>query len=521
MHDITTVQPLPCELVDLRPQMQQVLTAVLAPEASTAAEAGSGPSGRGRPREISEAHLWLSLLSSVVLGMSCYPDWWRLVYTTVLGPFLPVQLSVDALTKRLQQAGLAPLQRIAAQVSAYCSPRLATLPTTALAPFATEMVALDETTLDAVSRWLVPLRRLPKGDLGLLAGKLAARFTIRTQQWDLLQYRCHVQANCKVQILTLLDGLARGSLILFDLGYFSFPWFDSLTQQGYWYISRLREKTTSRLLHTYYRHEGILDALVWLGSPKGARAGYAVRLVRFHDGKGLRTYLTTVLDPRQLSMVDIAQLYARSFDIELAFLTLKEHLGLHHWWSSKQSLILQQIWAVLIIAQLFQALRLDIAAAAQVDPFEVSLPLLVKYVPQLIRQCQKPIDWILTYGKPLGLIRPASRLQVSAPAIALAQMAFPPPDLVLVRKACYIEYQPRPSRPSYNKKKKKGAKASNKTNDHDHLTNDLVGGNVPCGRPGGGLRHRPSPSSCVLTKPASAPTQLSPKEPFRHPHSAG
>ena len=181
---------------------------------------------------------------------------------------------------------------------------------------------------------------------------------------------------------------------------------------GYWYISRLREKTTYRILHTYYRHEGILDAVVWLGSSHGARAGHAVRLVRFHDGHGLRTYLTNVLDPRQLSMVEIAQLYARRWDIELAFLTLKEHLGLHHWWSSQPTLILQQIWAVLIIAQVLQALRLEIAAAAQVEAFEVSLPLLVKYVPQLIRQHIHPLAWVLTYGKPLELIRPASRLQV-------------------------------------------------------------------------------------------------------------
>jgi hypothetical protein len=213
---------------------------------------------------------------------------------------------------------------------------------------------------------------MAKGDPRLLPGKLAARFNIRSQQWDFLQYRDLVQGNCKLEILTLLEGLAAGSLILFDLGYFSFPFFDYLTQMGYWYISRLREKTTYRILHTYYRHEGILDAVVWLGSSHGARAGYAVRLVRFHDGHGLRTYLTNVLDPRQLSMVDIAQLYARRWDIELADFPLKEQLGLHHWWSSQPELIVQQVWAVLIIAQVLQALRLEIAAAAQVEPFDVS-----------------------------------------------------------------------------------------------------------------------------------------------------
>ena len=51
-------------------------------------------------------------------------------------------------------------------------------------------------------------------------------------------------ANCKVGVLLLLETLTPGSLILADLGYFSFPWFDYLTSQGYWWLSRLRERTS-------------------------------------------------------------------------------------------------------------------------------------------------------------------------------------------------------------------------------------------------------------------------------------
>jgi hypothetical protein len=46
-------------------------------------------------------------------------------------------------------------------------------------------------------------------------------------------FRADVPAGCNVGIWTLLSGLARGSLIREDLGYFSFPWFDYLTEQGY------------------------------------------------------------------------------------------------------------------------------------------------------------------------------------------------------------------------------------------------------------------------------------------------
>ena len=150
----------------------------------------------------------------------------------------------------------------------------------------------------------------------MLPGKLAGRYNIRSQQWEVVQWRENVQANCKVEVMSLLAGLEPGSLLLFDLGYFAFWWFDELSQQGSHWVSRLREKTSDELVHVFWRFEGHLDALIWLRTHRADRADKLVRLVRFWDGEQLHTSITNVLDPRQLSMQAIAQLYARSFDIE-------------------------------------------------------------------------------------------------------------------------------------------------------------------------------------------------------------
>jgi len=233
-----------------------------------------------------------------------------------------------------------------------------------------------------------------------------------------------------------------------------------LSERGFYWISRYREKTGYQLLHVYYRHQEILDALVWLGSPHVARAGYAVRLVRFGDGQQVRIYLTNVLDPLHLPLGDIARLYARRWDIELAFLTLKELLGLHHWWSSQLPLLLQQIAVTLVLAQVLQALRLHIAQQADCDPFDVSLPLLVEHLPQLLRARLHPLDWVLTYGHKQRFLRPSSRFQVVAPAIPAEQIIALPADLVLTRKANYRAYKPRPPRPASNKKKAKAASSA-------------------------------------------------------------
>jgi hypothetical protein len=146
--------------------------------------------------------------------------------------------------------------------------------------------------------------------------------------------------NSKVHARAMLEGLAQGTLVLFDLGYFGFEWLDELTRRKLWWVSRLREKTSYSIIHTYYQSEDVFDGLVMLGT-RQARARYAVRLVRWREGVRWYTYLTNVLEPQVLSLAEIARLYARRWDIELAFLTLKEHLGLHLLWTSKLVSILR------------------------------------------------------------------------------------------------------------------------------------------------------------------------------------
>jgi IS4 transposase len=96
-----------------------------------------------------------------------------------------------------------------------------------------------------------------------------------------------------------------------------------LTQRKLWWVSRYRENTSYRIAHEFYRHQGVLDALLWLGTGH-KQARHLVRLVRLSDGVGVRMYLTNVYDPQLLSLAEVAQVYARRWDIEMAFRLLKE-----------------------------------------------------------------------------------------------------------------------------------------------------------------------------------------------------
>ncbi len=87
------------------------------------------------------------------------------------------------------------------------------------APFAQQILALDESTMDAVNRWLKELREVPLGDASLLAGRLVGLFDIRRQQWVRLDWLPDAVANCQAYAHEMLNGLQSGTLLLFDLGY--------------------------------------------------------------------------------------------------------------------------------------------------------------------------------------------------------------------------------------------------------------------------------------------------------------
>src|SRR5260370_19224287 len=107
-----------------------------------------------------------------------------------------------------------------------------------------------------------------------------------------------------------------------------------------------------------------------------------------------------------------------------------------------------------MIAQLLQAMRMEIACQAHVDPFEVSMPLVVRAMPTLLGSGQDPIAVCVQRGRQLGFIRPSSRLHLQVPVIAAADIVPRPADLVLERTPCYPADAGTPGRKSSNSRPK-------------------------------------------------------------------
>jgi Transposase DDE domain len=403
------------------------------------------PTTRGRPRILPAVCLWAGVVVGLLHGETAFVEVWRLLSLHGLWHYPRFGITDQAVYKRLAQDDGSTLRRLFTSLSGALALRLAPLLPllvpgggSSLAPWATMVVALDEMALDQVARLLPALRNVPVGATALLPGTLTALFDLRAQQFVRVDHRPEVNQNEKVLARTMVSALPRGSLLLADLGYFAFAWFDDLTVAGLFWISRLRAKTSTKVLHVFYQSASVWDGLVYLGKHRADRAAHPVRLVRFTIGSTNWTYITNVLDPCQLSIQNIAVLYARRWDIELAFKLLKCTLGLHLIWSPKPALVVQQLYAVLCLAQLVQALRLELAVRAGIDPFEISLPLFLRHLPKLAAAgYADPLAVLVERGEAAGILRPSRRTTIQTPAVDLATLVPAPPHLLCARTARY------------------------------------------------------------------------------------
>lgn len=223
------------------------------------------PKGPGRPRVLPSMCLWAGMLVCVLRGMGSQLELWRLLASKGLWEYPRFEITDQAVYNRLAREGTEPLRRLFGQVSALLKERLEPYEELGgVAGFAEEVVALDQSTLEKVARMLPALKEVNPKEL--VAGKIAGLFDVRAQQWRRVMHLEEANENEKVSAKEMLRGLAPGAMVLFDLGYFGFEWFDHLTDSGYHYLSRMRAKTSYEVLHIYHQdtEAGTLDC-AWLG----------------------------------------------------------------------------------------------------------------------------------------------------------------------------------------------------------------------------------------------------------------
>lgn len=143
----------------------------------------------------------------------------------------------------------------------------------------------------------------------------------------------------------------KGSVVAFDKGYVDYQWFKSLTDQGVFFVTRLRAKAvyTVKERRPANREAGILsDQIIQLNSAHALKRGApALRRIGYRDpltGKFYQ-FLTNHFG---WSAQTIAAVYKDRWQVELFFKAIKQNLKIKAFVGTSRNAVLTQLWIAMI-----------------------------------------------------------------------------------------------------------------------------------------------------------------------------
>lgn len=284
----------------------------------------------------------LSLIWRQIAGVS---ELARLIQTEAMLWAEPVKVSQQALSSRLSSLPAALLGRILQDALPILQARWQQrerplLPELAWAQARyTRVVSVDGSTLDALIRKMGLLKDRPEHPL---AGKMTALLDVCTR----LPLQIWYDANPKVHDQSfwgqIYPALARGMLLIFDLGYTNFDMFGQFTANGITFLTRAKKNLKYEVAQVLHRSAAVHDCIVLIGKGDSRQQ---VRLIEvLYQGKWYR-YLTNELDPLTLPVAYAVALYWQRWRIEDAYNIVKRLLGLAYCWSGSQNAVELQLWS--------------------------------------------------------------------------------------------------------------------------------------------------------------------------------
>ncbi len=267
--------------------------------------------------------------------------------------------------------------------------------------------AVDGSTLEGLAKKCGDLR----GENQLvLGGRIMVMVDLLVLKPMWTRYTEEAGANDKVFASEILEGMPQGGLLVYDLGFFSFPWFDDFTEQERYFVTRLREKTAYQVVETLSEGPYYRDQIIRLGKYRSNPCKHRVRLVEVLWGQTWYRYLTNVLDPEVLSPRDVCELYRRRWRVEDAFKFTKRVLDLAYLWSGSRNAVQLQVYATLIFYGVLLEVCQDVASQLGQPLDRISVEMVFRgfyhYHRALERGSQLPlVAYLVERAKLLGLVK--------------------------------------------------------------------------------------------------------------------
>lgn len=325
----------------------------------------------------------------------------------------PLQVSAQAISKRLDTLPAAALGEVwgevCARLQAEPAPVLPGQERWAAVRAHFPLIALaDGSTLEALRKKTAALQQV---EGPVLAGRMLVMVEAFTHRplWQL--YTEEATANDKRFTAELLAAVPEGGLLVFDLGFFSFAWFDDLAEQQKFFVTRLREKTAYRTGQVLSEAPHYRDELIEVGLYRSNPCRHPqLRLVTVRWQGHAYRYLTNVLDPQRLSARQVCELYRRRWRIEDAFLLTKRVFDLAYLWTTSPNGIQLQIIATLLFYTVLLRVCQEVAQALG-EPLErISVEMVFRAFYHYSRAVQRGesdhlVAFLTQYAKLLGLVK--------------------------------------------------------------------------------------------------------------------
>ena len=157
-----------------------------------------------------------------------------------------------------------------------------------------------------------------------------------------------------------LMALPKGSVVVFDKGYNCYRWHNSLTEQGIFFVSRIRSNARYRVLErrAVNRNSGVTSdqTIEYVAQRKDGDVLKPIRRVGYRDPESGKHYVF-ITNQFNWSAKTIADIYKQRWQVELFFKWIKQNLKIKAFLGTTENAVMTQIMAALCVYLLLAYLK--------------------------------------------------------------------------------------------------------------------------------------------------------------------
>lgn len=190
----------------------------------------------------------------------------------------------------------------------------------------------------------------------------------------------------------ILENIPSGSIVVMDRGYNDYSLFKSLSDKNVIFVTRLKENAK----HTPLR-QGLIEEdpdgqwglyeMAFTGTKAKKHCSDArFRVVQWHDRKTDR-WFEFLTNSKELSAVEVADLYKDRWQIELFFKRIKQNLVIKSFVGTTENAVMTQIWTAAIAILLLELMK-------RRSSYKWTFSRLARYFKLNLMTCKSLVHWL-------------------------------------------------------------------------------------------------------------------------------